>query len=318
MKPISICIALAAGAALASPAMAVSSRCADFKILGNQGDDKYDPFSAQDLRKNFQVKVERLDSAVTSVQFLLVDGTMAQAGPRVGTAGPEVYDIEWTQDRSRQVFVSGAQLITQLNGARVEFGRGRNAVANTQFQLYVPRGQVAAAGLQSEPLIVRYQCFSGSDRVGGENEQLTGEMAIELRVPRFVSAFIGGAGQRRGEIDFGRIGPDTATLRKAVSVTALSTVPYEVSFETENDGMLKRRARDDAGIGYDMRFAGVDVAPGETLVCPVTPAPLGKIDEFAVTLDRNAIASLPAGDYSDVITLTFEPRDGGIVTCGAN
>lgn len=316
MKRLAICLVLAS-AALASPALATSSRCAQFEILGNQGDEKYDPFSAQDLRKNFQVKVTRLDDSATSVQFLLVDGTPEQGGARVGTFGPATYDIEWTQDNSRQVFVAGPQVITALNGARVEFGRGRNAVATTGFQLYVPRGQVAAAGTQSEQLIVRYQCFGGKDRIGGENEQLTGQMEIALRVPRFVAAYIGGTNQRRGEIDFGTISATSSNLSKAISVTALSTVPYQVSFGTDNGGKLKRNAREADGIDYRMRYAGVDVNPGDRLTCPVTPAPLGKIDEFAVTLDRSAIARLPAGDYADVVTLTFEPRDGGMTTrCG--
>jgi hypothetical protein len=213
------------------------------------------------------------------------------------------------------VFATGAQSINQTNGATVSFGSGSSgSVATTSFQLLVPRGQPAAAGLQTENLAVRYQCLSGNGSGGQENEQRTGEVRLDIRVPQYVAAYIGSVGQTRGTIAFGPLTASSGNVRKSLAVTALSTVPYEVRFRTDNDGRMKRVPSEIGGIGYSMRYGGVPVASGSKLTCPTTAAPLGRIEEFEVTVDGSTVRALPAGDYADVVTITFQPRDGGIVS----
>jgi len=135
-------------------------------------------------------------------------------------------------------------------------------------------------------------------------------------VPRYVAAYIGSVGQTRGTISFGEVAAPSASLTRAIGITALSTLPYAIEFDSENEVLLKRRKGDTDGIAYNMRYAGVPVLDGETLVCPTTPAPMGRGEQFEVTLDRASISQLPAGDYADTVTLTFTPRDAvGVSAC---
>lgn len=294
----------------ASPVYA--ARCAQFEILGNQGDDKYDPFDSRPLSKSFQIKVTRLDKDVTSVRFLLVDETPSVGGPRLGASGPLSYDIESRQDSSRDVFVTGNEMITSLNGALAGFNK--NDVDNLQFQLNVPPRQAVPAGTHSEQLTIRYQCYSGRDPVGSQEEQRSSTTTLELTVRRAMTAYIGGVGQTHGEIDFGTISPTTGNLSRSISVTALSTLPFDVSITSDNTGKLKRNKNETVGIDYSMNYAGVPVTSGDTLICPSTPSPTGRSEDLQVTLDRNSLATLPAAAYADVIIITFEPRDNGSAT----
>ncbi|QBM74337.1 hypothetical protein E2E30_00170 [Sphingomonas sp. AAP5] len=301
---------LIAAAMLASPvaAWAGPTNCAQFEIL-NQGIQRtYNPFSPSEYVDVFTLRVLRTDPNVSSVRFLLVDSTGRNGAPKFGTDGPDLYTIDWLEDRGRRVFVTTAESVTDLNSARVGFARARD-MSETVFRLSIGRGQQAYAGRYAERLVVRYQCYAGSDLFGTQQEQYNGQTELAVTVPRIVSAYVGGTGQQRGEIAFGELGNGAALVRNA-SVTALSTLPYAVDIATDN-GQRLRRGRDQTGaIGYRLKYAGITVPGATTIACPVTQMPVGDVKLLEVALDPAAVASQPAGDYSDTITLTFRPSDG--------
>ncbi len=290
----------------AAPAFA-QGRCAEFEIVGNSARPEYNPFEPTATQDTFQIRVDGLGSGTRRVRFLLVDTTPRSNGPGLGDNGPLDYDIRWQEDNSREVFVVGNQSVNATNGAEARIGR--SGVDIVTFQLRIPKGQSAPARTHREPLLIRYQCLDNAGNPVGREREQSAPVYVAARVPQYAAAYIGSAGRTRGTIDFGRITGDTADLTKRVSVTALSTVPYEVTFESDNDGLLRRRGDDARGISYIMSFGGAAVSPRQTVICPTTPAPRGEVEDFEVTLNRDSIASLPAGDYSDVVTLTFSPRD---------
>jgi len=159
-------------------------------------------------------------------------------------------------------------------------------------------------------VLVGYQACASKGRQFGETQGQPASAELSLTVPRYVAAYIGSAGQTRGTINFGDVGSASATLNRAINITALSTLPFAIKFESENGGLLKRRANEAQGIVYAMNYAGVAVSPGDTMLCPMTPAPMGIGKQFEVGLNRSSINSLPAGNYRDTVTLTFTPRDG--------
>lgn len=304
---VAACLAFAPLAAQAY-AQTSAPTCVEFEILGRGVDRVYNPYRPFDAVDNFTVRATRLSSAVTSVRFLLVDSTPQGSAPKFGVDGPAEYGIDWVQDQRRQVFVTGAQALTQLNSASLSFN-GRQNTETSVFRLNIPRGQTAIAGRQVERLAVRYQCFAGHDDLGGQRDQYNGLMELSLNIPRIVSAFIGGAGQQHGEIAFGTLGT-ASNLSKSVSVSVMSTLPYAVDISSEN-GLRLQRAKLGAGeIPYKMAFAGLQVTGNATMQCPVTPMPAGESRLVQVTLDGSSVRNQPAGDYSDTITLTFRPSDG--------
>lgn len=300
-------IALLAASAWAAPAMA-QSRCAQFQVIGTGARAQYNPFDSTDAQSNFDVRVEALTEGVNGVRFLLVDTTPGARGPQLGQAGPENYDVVWLEDTSRKVFVVGNELLNNTNGVQVRLP-GRNGVEITRLRMVIPRGQAASAQPHREYLRLRYQCVDASGTPIGSQEEQAAPIEIEAQVPGYTAAYIGSVGMTRGAIEFGRIGPDSSNLTNSVSVTALSTVPYDVLIESDNRGMLRRAGTDTRGINYQMRYGGTQVVSGERLTCPATMAPVGRIEQFEVALDRASIGTVPAGDYSDVVTLTFRPRD---------
>lgn len=301
----SLAVVIAAGFSI--PAMA-QSQCAQFEQVGNGARTDYQPFEATPTLDTFQLRVRRLADGVTGVRFLLVDRTPQAAGPQIGASGPLNYDVTWLDDSTRRVFVVGNEQPQPITGAQVDFD-SRSGVAITQFRLSIPAGQEAGARTHREDLLVRYQCLGRDGRVVGTTQEQPATIALNVTVPVYAAAYIGSVGTTRGTISFGEVSRPGAALSKSINVTALSTTPYAIEFDSENKGLLKRRHQDDNGIAYGMRYGAADIADGDTLVCPVTPAPMGRGELFEVALDPSSIATLPAGRYEDTVTLTFTPRD---------
>lgn len=294
---------------------AAQTQCAQFELIGNGARTNYQPFDSSPTVETFDVRVRRLADGISGVRFLLVDRTPQSAGPQIGATGPLSYDIAWLQDNTRRVLVVGNEQPQPMTGADLDFP-GRSGVQITRFRLSVPAGQQAPAQIHREDLLVRYQCLGTNGNPIGATQEQPATIQISLNVPRYVAAYIGSMGQTRGTISFGDVNAPSASLTRAIGITALSTLPYAIAFDSENEALLKRRRADNAGIGYTMRYAGVPVLDGETLVCPITPAPMGRGEQFEVALDRASISRLPAGTYADTVTLTFTPRDAvGVSAC---
>lgn len=300
-----LAVVIAAGWSI--PAMA-QSQCAQFEQIGNGARTDYQPFESTPTLDTFQLRVRRLADGVSAVRFLLVDRTPQAAGPQIGLSGPLNYDVTWLDDTTRRVFVVGNEQPQPITGAQVDLP-GRSGVAITQFRLTIPAGQEAGARTHREDLLVRYQCLDGGGRVIGTTQEQPATIALNVTVPAYAAAYIGSVGTTRGTISFGEVSRPGAALSKSINVTALSTTPYAIEFDSENKGLLKRRRQDADGIAYSMRYGSADVADGDTLVCPVTPAPMGRGELFEVALEPGSIATLPAGRYEDTVTLTFTPRD---------
>jgi spore coat protein U-like protein len=290
---------------VASPAWA--ARCADFDVIGNGARTAYNPFEPVGASEPFDIRIDSIADGVKGIRFQLVAVDDTQAARRIGAAGPASYNIVWTEDDSRQALAIGASTLGSMDGAQVQ-PQGRQGQAVTRFRLEIPRGQAAAAGVHSEYVNIEYQCLDNRGNPLGPIQQ-GGSVLLRVTVPHYAAAYIGSPGQTRGSIDFGTISADTASLTRGISVTALSTSPYEVHFESENGGFLRRRKNDPQGIDYQMTYAGLAVPNGTRALCPTTSVPQGSIEDFRVTLNRDSVGRLPAGAYSDVVTLTFQPRD---------
>ena len=298
----------------AAPA-AAQSQCVQFELIGNGARTDYQPFEASPTIETFDVRATRLADGVRGVRFLLVDRSPRSAGPGIGLTGPLNYDIALASDGTRRVFVVGNEQPQPMTGADIRFS-GNAGVEITRFRLSVPAGQQAPAQIHREDLVVRYQCLGPNGNPIGAMQEQPAALELALTVPEYVAAYIGSIGQTRGTISFGDVSAPSAALTRAIGITALSTLPYAIEFDSENAALLKRRRGDTTGIGYNMRYAGVPVLDGETIVCPVTPAPMGRAEQFEVALDRPSISKLPAGDYADTVTLTFTPRDAvGVSAC---
>jgi hypothetical protein len=294
---------------------AAQTQCVKFELNGIGARADYQPFDSSPTVETFDIKVQRLSDGISGVRFLLVDRTPQPAGPGLGLTGPLIYDISLLGDNTRRVFVVGNEQPQPMTGANVDFP-GQKGVAITRFRLSVPAGQQAPAQIHREDLVVRYQCLGSNGNPIGATQEQPAALEIALTVPRYVAAYIGSIGQTRGTISFGDVNSPSASLMRAIGITALSTLPYAIKFDSDNEALLKRRKGDTDGIGYTMRYAGVPVLDGETLVCPITPAPMGRGEQFEVSLDRASISRLPAGDYADTVTLTFTPRDAaGVSAC---
>jgi spore coat protein U-like protein len=292
---------------LGTPA-AAQTQCAQFELSGNGARVDYHPFENSPTVESFDMRVRRLADGISGVRFLLVDRTPQSSGPQIGMTGPAVYDVRWLEDSSRPMLVVGNEQPQPNTGAQIFFGE-RAGIQLTRFQFTVPAGQQAPAQIHRENLMVRYQCLDSRGRQVGATQEQSALIELSLTVPRYVAAYVGSAGQTRGTIDFGDVGAPSANLTRTVNITALSTMPYAIKFESENGGLLKRRMTDVQGISYALNYAGVAVSAGDTLLCSMTPAPMGRGEQLEVGLDRASIATLPAGAYRDTVTMTFTPRD---------
>lgn len=305
---------VAFAALLLVPPAASAQGCAEFSISPAELQLAYDPYTTRRVDRIFNLRVRRLDERATSVRILFADPDPVAAAPVVGIGGPANYDIEWVRDAGRQILALGAEQPNATNGALIGFGRARGSPARSEaFRIRVPAGQDVAAGTYFQPLDVRFQCFAGDEPLGPPGLQTDGRVALDLRVEESVRAFVGAPGMQRATIDFGSLTPGLGNVSRSLSLTAQSTVSYEVGVQAEN-GALVRGRRDGAKIDYAMWLSDLPVKDGSRLACPRTRAPRGRTHLLRAEVDGADAAKAPAGDYRDVVTLTFSPRiglDGG-------
>lgn len=303
-----VILAFALAVGLTATGASAQSQCADFDVLGNGARVSYQPFDNQPTVDNFDIRVRRIADGVAAVRFVLVDTTPGSTGPGLGQFGPDLYDIVWLADADQRVLVVGTEQPMPQVGAIVALP-GRNGNAITRFRLSIPAGQRARATIHAENLAVRYACLDGNGNQVGSAQQQGAPVTISATVPRYAAAYVGSVGQTRGAIAFGNVSATGAALTQSAVITALSTLPYDVAITSDNDGKLRRIAGDPAGIAYSMQFGGAAVESGQTVTCPITDMPAGDSQRLEVTLEPQSIGQQPAGNYADVITLTFQPRD---------
>jgi hypothetical protein len=298
-----------AAALLAAPAGAQAA-CADFQASSAQLDLTYDPYGNAEAERIFTVRIRRIDPSVTSVRLVFADPDPGVEARTLGRGGPADYQISWVQDGGRRVLVAGAEQPNATNGALVGFEPGPAGDIVTQtFRLRIPPGKDVGAGDYYQPLDIRYQCYSGSERLDGPDVQTGSQVAIDLNVLGRISTFIGSAGVRRGQIDFGVVAPGSGRTSGSLVVTAQSTVPYLVEIGTERHG-LKRSDTDSYTLPYQLHFSGIPVDEDSRVTCARAPAPGGRQHLLQAEIDPREAARAPAGSYSDVVTLTFGPRLG--------
>lgn len=291
---------------LAAPAWAAANQCAQFETVVRGGVTNYQPFDPAPTIDTFDLRA-RLASGVASVRFLLVDNSPRGGGPAIGDAGPVMYDLIWLADTSRRVLVQGQEQPVTMTGATIA-PKGNSGQGTALFQIAIPAGQEAIARRHQENLTVRYQCLDDAGQaLGPVQEQYVG-VNLAVVVPAYAAAYIGSQGQTRGAIDFGDLGTGDADVTRSIGVTALSTTPYEIHVVAERNSRLTGPGGG-AEIPYRMSYGGEEVESSGRVVCPMTRAPMGTVEQFAVTLDGKAVATQPAGTYRGTVILTVTPRD---------
>lgn len=296
------------GAALATPQAAYAS-CAEFRATASDLNLVYDPFSPSGIDRTFTLRTQRLDPDVTSVRIVIADPAAISRGASMGRNADLRYDIRWARDTGRTVFVSGAEQPNATNGALIEFGAGRPGdVINESFRIHIPPGQSAGAGDYYQALELRYICYNGRQELD-RNIQIGPQVAVNLSVPEKISTFVGSPGIRSGRVNFGDVDASLGDVIRNLSITALSTVPYDINVDSDR-GALKRFDRDDASLPYHLTLSGFSVTDRSRIVCDRTPAPGGRNHNLRVELKAQDISAAPAGAYGDTVTLTFSPRLG--------
>ncbi len=288
---------------------AAKANCADFRASASELTLDYDPFDRAEIERAFTIHVRRLDPRVTAVRLVLANPGAINRGAALGRNSSVRYDIRWVRDTGRMVLVSGAEQPNATNGALVQFSPGAGGDnVNETFRIQVPAGQGIVAGNYYQPLELRFVCLAGRDELD-RGMQLGSQVAVDLTVPERIATFVGSMGIQRGRIDFGDVDGSGGNLTRGLTVTAQSTVPYEIRV-TEERGALKRFDGDEAALPYALKVSGFPVSDRSMIACSQTPAPGGRNHAVQVELAGKDLQRLPAGQYADVITLTFSPRLG--------
>ncbi|WP_207904655.1 hypothetical protein [Novosphingobium sp. PhB165] len=281
----------------------------DFRASASELSVDYDPFNPAGIERIFTIHVRRLDPRVTAVRLVLANPGAVNRGSALGRNNSVRYDIRWVQDAGRMILVSGAEQPNATNGALIEFSANATGDnVNQNFRLQIPAGQGIVAGNYYQPLELRFVCLAGRDEID-RGTQLGSQVAVDVTVPERIATFVGSAGSQRGRIDFGDIDGSSGNPVRGLTVTAQSTVPYEIRV-AQDRGVMKRFDGDDAALPYALKLSGFPVSNQSTVTCSQTPAPSGRNHNVQVELQSRDIQRMPAGKYSDIVTLTFSPRLG--------
>jgi hypothetical protein len=305
-------LACAAIVSLASFSARADTPCASFSVPRDEVRVNYNPFAVAVDRTNFAVRTQRRDSEITEVRFLLKDKTPRGDQAVIGNDGPAEYNIEPRGEPGRTIFDWRSGTLTPLNGLNVMFRDNRN-VASSNVALVIPALQPSAATRHTEALDVVFECYNANGAMVGNGIQTSQDLLVDLTVIRIFGAYTGTIGQRNGTVDFGPIDVRSgASLTSQAAITALSSVRYGLSIRSERNFHI-RQTRNGAGLPYSVVLDGVTVNQDDRFAC-ARSGPTGRNHEIALELDTRGAANLPAGDYSDTLTVTFLARDGADVT----
>ena len=219
------------------------------------------------------------------------DNVLLGAGDRIywdllsQTSGPSIV--------SQDFFGS---LDTQLRGS---FGAG---IGSQPIMLYftIPPGQFVRGGYYDGQLLVRLF------RDDGATPELVSELPVALIAPVASilqvrsDEFVGGA--RETTIDLGDL---TVRSTRTLSFELVSNATVEVGFKSQNRGLLAHEFNA-PGIPYDLRLNGsrlsLDGSARQRL--DMTAQDGSSVAEVEIAVSPAQIA-LPAGLYSDSLTITF-------------
>lgn len=172
-----------------------------------------------------------------------------------------------------------------------------NSGRDSLFVLSVPSGWGLESGIHSEQIQL-----SLLDVAGQVVDTLL--LTINIRVPPAVSMRMVGARGAGGSptINLGVISSSESVVSDPFGVRVWSTSPYQVSFESENNGYLRHEAGLDT-IPYDFRMGGqkVNLDGIGTFSFPRRAGPLGDVHRLRV---RAGPAVAQAGNYSDRVIVT--------------
>ena len=314
MKTLFVCSA----AALAMMVMATeaqASPCVQVQIDSGSLNLRYDPFSPAALQQTFTLRVRRSSPSIRAANIVLVDTDSMGSHHQLGQ-GPAGYTITQHEGNIRAVLVSGAEQPNRTNGIAINFANGaQNDVETVSLTFALPAGQDVGAGQFTEDLEARFFCVLANRDTTPIESQTNRGLRLDLSVPEKISTYIGSAGTRRGQINLGALDTRSPTVRP-LSVTAQSTVAYDMRME-KTRGQLRRRDDDNYGIPYAVTLDNRPVSDGSVMGCSRTPVPAGRTHTLQVAVQPQDVRVVPAGSYSDVVTLTFVPRSGlaGSATC---
>ncbi|MBY8826593.1 hypothetical protein [Hephaestia mangrovi] len=290
------------------------ARCAEFDTSSGETSLRYNPFDPGGVFRIFTLRIKRLDPQATSVRILFADPDTTTGVAGIGPQDVGRFDLRWTQDAGREVLATGAEQPNPTNGVLIGFGPGRSGdLVTTTFRLYVQSGQSIPAGDYVQPLDVRFVCYAGGQTVlDGPDVQPGGRVALYLTVPQEILTYIGSPGLHHGDIDFGTLQSNQPIAPRSLIVTAQTTVPYDIDVDEDNHGLKKRgdSGGEDFVLPYRLSLSGLPVGDRQRVSCPRTPVPTGRHHRLDVSIEQSEVAKAPAGDYHDVVTLTFSPRLG--------
>lgn len=299
---------------------------------------KYDPFSSSGLQQvDVPLVITRnIDGAAKTQQVYFVM-TMPSNAPnytmQVFALGSTTTTLGNVLYRENDPALLNKPTISNVapNQINYNFG-GKEQPDSVTFNLKitVPAGTDLRAG---EPINfgIRYVCdgTGGMANVDSPTNQPTA-VSINVRVMSALRAFYAGSA-----LDFGEIG----TVPNPIGTTLVQTAPdnrfgvlssgaYRVSLKSDNGFRLSNGGTTNNDlIRYKLRFIGRDLdsttpnATTEALRIDCNPGGLTVGDSLPVqgTLQEGGAGKNPAPNYSDVLTVTFEPlidASVGTQACG--
>ena len=303
---------VSSAAALVLMAMATeaqASPCVQVQINSGSLNLHYDPFSPGTLQQTFTLRVRRTSPNIRAANIVLVDTDSTGSNHQLGHRGPRGYTITQAEGNLRAVLVSGAEQPNRTNGVAINFANGaQNDVETVNLTFTLPAGRDVRAGQFTEDLEARFFCVLANRDITPIESQTNNGLRLDLTVPEKISTYIGSAGTRRGQINLGTLDTRSPTVRP-LAITAQTTVAYDMQME-KSRGQLRRRDDDSYGIPYAMTLDNRPVSDGSVMQCPRTPVPAGRTHTLQVAVQPQDVRAVPAGNYSDVVTLTFVPRSG--------
>ena len=182
-----------------------------------------------------------------------------------------------------------------------------------EFDLKIERGQKIEANSLEFDIVYRTVdegCNGPACNTLLSNEILPISLAIEP--VKIFSLSIAGAA--RGSVDFGTL--ETGQSR-AITLSAIATAPYQITFDSENDQNLRldggSATRPEENVAYAMKLNGVTVTEALPYIDQAVFGTGGISENAELDFSISNATGKRAGKYRDIVTITIQPLMGAAI-----
>jgi hypothetical protein len=283
-------------AVLTALVAATSAEAACFSVQSPGGavTINYSPLTVGDTTKTFQIEVTNINCGTAAVPQIGVSNVDRNfAGAANGSRTVLSYDADVKNGSSGITLSSDTDQLALVTGTAIDNGQ----TASQTWTLRIPEHSVV-------PYAQRVFTIYTVGSIGGSYSAAT--LQVHVNVATVTQLSFAGAGTEL-TVDFGELSTGE-TEPNSIAINAQATVPFDITWTSDNNGVLKNLSDESWTIPYTAVLNGTTVS-NSTHYTDTTPGGTqGAESSLSLHLTVGDVTGKRAGTYRDIVTIKIQPH----------